>query len=201
MENRKSEFFDLLKWIKLHRLPDKFLKDILNESLVKDDLLCSNLITDHFLDLFKVIGTKEKQATKIISVGGTNTPRKTFEIYNIFDEPKALFSDLPETYISVVKINNFAYAICDGNVSNNRSKNIFSLELDPSVRSSSMWKHVSLVDQNAIIHSASNHNGTLAVVFDFSRSFFEMQFNVVALTCWVSGPNLDVKKKKKCVNW
>lgn len=94
-ENRKKDFPELLQLLKLDSLPSEYLLYVVSEeNIIKEYASCSNLVMNTLSKLLKDKKVKES-GSKILSLGGTKSPSKVTEVYNLFGEESKVYPDLP----------------------------------------------------------------------------------------------------------
>ena len=85
---RKQEFEELLFLVDFTQLSADFIhKMMLIEELVTKHLACLNFVTTKLCLASNKERMKQSGATKVISAGGCETPKKVMEVYSIVDEP------------------------------------------------------------------------------------------------------------------
>ena len=96
-QNRKNAFLEIFDLVNLEELILTYLQNVVAvEDLVRKKPSCSNLImTALFKLLNKYQATFTSNATKILSIGGEYTLGKVIEVFNLENQPAAVYSDLP----------------------------------------------------------------------------------------------------------
>ena len=113
--NRKHDFLLLFEeLVIIDNIPTELLKSrVMKEELVKNDTQCLLLVNNFTMRKILRLESGNMCATKLISFGGTRTPKAGFEIYETISEPHQNRFDLPfevDCHVSL-KLNNFVYCI------------------------------------------------------------------------------------------
>ena len=178
---------DLLKLLRLDQLPTEYwLYVVSEENLIKENLGCSNFVMNN---LSKIL--KEKQlkggGSKLLSVGGNNSPTKVFEVFNLFGEEKSRFPDLPVKLKQhgCVVADNVIYCIggCDSNEWKVVSRRVFQMNL--KLRQLK-WEEIAPMINDNCEMGATNFNGTLVVAggSDGLESIPNVQIYIKPLDEW-----------------
>ena len=95
-QNRKNAFLEIFDLVNLEELTLTYLQNVVAvEDLVRKNPSCSNLvITALFKLLNKYQTTSTSNATKILSIGGDFTSGKVIEVFNLKNQPAAVYPDL-----------------------------------------------------------------------------------------------------------
>ena len=95
-QTRAENFCELFKMIHLEKLPRQFLKfNVFAERLVFGNPDCANLVMASLFTRLD-IETKAKDASKILSIGGYETPGKVIEVFNCDGKEPTNYPDLVE---------------------------------------------------------------------------------------------------------
>jgi len=111
-EQRRKDFFPgLLQLIDLNKLPKEFLENVLSkEKLIREYLESASVLMS---SVFKHWGYNkfENRGSKILSVGGINSPNKMTELYNFNAQPISTFPQLPTNLECgwALKLNDYIY--------------------------------------------------------------------------------------------
>ena len=193
-EERKQDFAELLPLVNLNNLPLEFLTDVVSaEELVVGNLTCCNLVMNHTVQLFKKENIKRKKATKLISFGGSNTPKKVLNVYNSLNEPLMNYPNLVEKPSCVIgdQLNHCVYLI--RGPSNSDSKDTWS-GASSFNEESVTWKEVPWPIGNG---QAAIYDDKLVAVdcyYDHcnrSKVISQLLCYFPELCCWVKGPDMQ----------
>ena len=111
--NRLNDFPNLFQLVKLDRLPCDYLMSFISmENFVTRSNSCMRLILSNLPRVQEAQHLRET-GSKILSIGGTQTPSKVTQIYSLLDEPVQTYPDLSmklRDHCSL-KLDNFVYCI------------------------------------------------------------------------------------------
>ena len=111
--NRKNELPSVFMLLDFDKLPSDFLEDIVaSNPLIRENVECLNTVTSAISKQFKEMRLRER-GSKLISIGGTATPRKVVEVCNCFSKSSSIYPELPNKTIDSVALhlNNCVYCI------------------------------------------------------------------------------------------
>ena len=93
--SRGEDFLELLFLVDFTKLKVDFIEKMMLSELVTENLACLKFLTKKFADASKANLTKQTETTRVISVGGTKTTAKVFEVHNFVNESQLEIQDLP----------------------------------------------------------------------------------------------------------
>ena len=115
-KNRQKDFLDLFQLLKLDKFSYDFLMNVISkENFVMDSSNCLNLVLNVLPKLLKLRPRNEFES-RIISIGGSLSSSKVFEVFKLQDQPEKQYPDLqlPLHAHCSIKMDNFIY--CFGGV-------------------------------------------------------------------------------------
>ena len=163
-ENRLTDFSKLFQLIKLDKLSyDYLMYFVSKQEIVNECKPCLKLILS---TLPKVLETKQLKETgsKILSIGGAETPSKVKQVYTLLDEPVKTYPDLPmklRKHCSI-KLNNFVYCIGGQTVDDDQTVTNKVWQMDLS-NETLKWEEISSMNEKRQKAPATIYHGTLIV--------------------------------------
>ncbi|XP_076823914.1 kelch-like protein 26 isoform X1 [Clavelina lepadiformis] len=116
LEERRADFQSLFSALDLITVLPSFLEEIVScENLVRENTECLETLVDGFVGRARQERLKAN-GTRILNLGGTETPHKVTEVFNILQEPCKTYPDLDAGRHGLCSIlwHNFVYVIGGG---------------------------------------------------------------------------------------
>ena len=112
-ENRRKDFSDLFKLLKLDKFSHDFLMNVVSkEKFVLDSSDCLHLVLNVLPKVLELRPRNEFESS-ILSIGGCLSSSKVFEVFKLHDEPEKQYPDLPMPLYGhcSIKMDNFIYCL------------------------------------------------------------------------------------------
>ena len=163
-ENRLNDFSNLFQLIKLDKLScDYLMYFVSKQQIVNECKPCLKLILSTLPKVMKIKQLKET-GSKILSIGGAQTPSKVKQVYTLLDEPVKTYPDLPmklRDHCSI-KLDNFVYCIGGETVDDDQTVTNKVWQMDLS-NETLKWEEISSMNEKRNRAAAAIHHGTLIV--------------------------------------
>ena len=163
--NRKNELPNLLFLFNFDKLPSDFLEDVVSDPLIRGNLECLYSVTSAISKQFKEMRLRER-GTKLISIGGTATPRKVVEVCNCFGTSSTIYPELPDKMIlsRALRLNDFVYCIGGSsrfNLNGKPTNEVYRINLNDAPRK---WQKVCSLHEARYLMGAAVFKDCLVVV-------------------------------------
>ena len=161
--NRKEYLIEILKLIDFAKLSDHYLKSILSQSLIQSNMLFFKEYNPKLVEIFKSKKFVQNES-KLLCVGGKQTQKKVFEVYNILvgsaTKRIAKYPDLPAPlkHHRLVKLDDAIY--CIGGYTNLCSDEVRKLDLSKIKYS---WKLTAPMNRSRTEFGAALFSGRIIV--------------------------------------
>ena len=162
--NRLNDFPNLFQLVKLDRLPCDYLMSFISmQNIVTRSNFCMRLILSNLPRVQEAQHLRET-GSKILSIGGTQTPTKVTQIYSLLDEPVQTYPDLSmklRDHCSL-KLDNFVYCIAGETVGSDATVTNKVWQMD--LRNQTLqWEEISSMNRKRTKAAAAIYHDTLVV--------------------------------------
>ena len=161
-EKRIREFPGLFELVNLQKLSSDYLNNVvLTEDLVINNVVCYKLSVAALYKLLNEDKAKLK-GSKLLSLGGKETPSKVYEVFNLFHETNPMYPNFPEEMSRhcSVKLNDFIYCIGGYDYCQGASNKVWRMKLtDDALK----WTEVAAMNEKRHAMRAVVHHDTLVV--------------------------------------
>ena len=183
-ETRKLEFPELFKLLDLTEVSIDFMENfVLEYDLINSNFQCQKLAMRAYR---KLLEKTKLHATKLLSLGGRNTGKKTAVVYDLLNETFAEYPDLPEEIEAHCSLKFKDYVYCVGGTEPTKdiaSSNVYRSTL----KQNSAWEQVSSMNEARHVMGAAVYFDAIFVVggADEQRNqLASSEYYQVALNKW-----------------
>ena len=184
IDARKAKLLDVLQLLLVDKLPYEFLSDILNDDLIENNFDCHKFL---FKTHLKNLQT-EKQGSKLISIGGANTPSTITEAYDLHGNKTSGYPDFPVNVSghALLKMGGYIYSIGGKENKAETSEIMKNVWVCPVKDQCKNWIKVAPMNDERWLMGATVHNDNLVVAGggDGSRRLDSTEFYEVPLNKW-----------------
>ena len=199
-ETRKSEFPELFNLFDLTEVSINFMENfVLEDGLVTSDFQCQKLALRAYR---KLLEKTKLHATKLLSLGGQLTGKKTAVVYDLLSETSAEYPDLPELVKSHCSLKFKDYVYCIGGKEPPRDETVFSNVYRSTMNQNSAWEQVSSMNEARYVMDAAVYFDTIIVVGGADKQNYHLsssEYFQVALNKWKTIAPLNQKRSGHAV--
>ena len=184
-ESRKSEFPELFKLLSLTDISINFMENfVLEHDLVNSNFQCQKLAMRAYRKLLEKTKLYE---TKLLSLGGKHTGKKTAVVYDFLNEILVEYPDLRVFVESHCSLKFKDYVYCIGGKEPTKDKRASCNVYRSTLKQNSAWEQVSSMNEARYVMGAAVYFDTIVVVGGADEQNYELassEYYRIALDKW-----------------